>query len=312
MWMLFTAYGNCQADILTNLLQQSSEFADRYKLARLRPCFAISDQEVTDWAHQQAPEVHLLMTQSLRKGWRAGIEIFDTDWLHRQCAKGAHWFEWSDMYYKAYEPQMAYPVTFSRRPPADYLNLLHVLAYVHGRNWQDLVPFYSDATTLPSAMLEEMHRAAQAELARREAGCSLQIAPFIAENWRRERLFLTFNHPGRKVVRHAANTVLSGIGIHTPVPEQGYFGFSASSGLPLLAAVNTMLETPEVRDPAQTFWLENKVVPMAEYFERWQASFDALGQEALQHELKAQMNEPVMARPLLKAAALFLGITLPS
>ena len=308
--MLFTIYGNCQADVLSNLLQQSPEFADRYKWARLRPCFAVSDQEVLDWAAQQAPEVHLLITQSLRKGWRAGIEIFDTDWLHRQCAQGAHWFEWSDMYYKAYEPHMAYPLTFPRRPPADYLNLLHVLVYSHGRNWRELIPFYTDAAVLPVGMLAEMHRAAHAELAKREIGCSLQVAAFIAENWQRERLFLTFNHPGRQVVRHAANMVLASIGIMAPVPEQGYFGFNANSGLPLLAAVNAMLDRPEVRDPAQSFWLDNKVVSMVDYFERWQASFDALGQDALQRELQAQMQEAVMARPLLVAAARHLRIDL--
>ena len=307
--MLFTIYGNCQADVLSNLLQQSPEFDALYKLARLRPCFAVPLEDVETWARDQAPEVRLLVTQKLRKGWRAQTEQFDPDWLRGRAAEGAEWLEWTDMYYKAYEPHMAYPLSFPRRPPVDYINILHVLTYANGRPWRDLIPFYEDPALFPAALLEGMHRAAQEELARREEDCSLGIARFMADNWRQKRQFLTFNHPGRDVVRHVANQVIDRLGLATPVPETGYFGFPASSGLPLLAACNQLLDTPDIRDPAVSFSIDHKVIPMADYFDRWQASFDQLGQEALRRELRAQAHhDPVMARPVLDIAARHLGL----
>lgn len=306
--MLFTTYGNCQADVLANLLTQSPQFADQYELARLRPCFAVSDQEIKDWVESSASNVHLLITQKLRKGWRGGVELFDTDWLTDRCAPGVARFEWSDMYYSAYEPHMTYPITFPRRQPSDYINLLHVLAYVHGFDWRKLEPFYSDPSVFPVTLIEAAHAQSLQELEKREADCSLKIAPFIATHWREERLFLTFNHPARQVVRHAANQVLEGLKIVDPVPPTGYFGFLATSSQPLLASFDAVLARPEGRSMAASFYLNAGAVPAPDYFDRWEASFSELGRDRMRDELAAQARDTTPKRDLLDVAARYLGI----
>lgn len=78
---LFTTYGNCQADVLANLLTQSRAFSERYQFARLPPCFAVTENQVSEWASTSAPDVRLFIYQKLRKGWRASVEKFDTEWL---------------------------------------------------------------------------------------------------------------------------------------------------------------------------------------------------------------------------------------
>lgn len=309
--MLYSIYGNCQADALSVLLHQSPKFCRRYQLARLPACFLITEDEARDWAATHAPEVRLLITQKLRKGWREGKEVFDTDWLAARCAPNARRFQWSDMHYAAYEPHMTYPVTFYRLPPTDYVNLLHLLTFAGGLDWQRLAPFYSDPTLFPQTLVQAAHERDLAELARREAGCNVQIAPFIAERWRSERLFLTFNHPGRAVMRHAANQILAGVNVARPLPETGAHGFDSASGLPLLAAFDAALSAPERRGFDGGFYIGDRTVDAASYFGQWEASLTRLGREAARAELAAQIRNDPIKREILTHAARHLGVDLP-
>ena len=305
-----SAYGNCQADALLKILGQSPGFSQRYSKAPLPPCFEVKAEKLEDWAAQQAPQVGLLITQKLRKGWRKK-DVFDSDWLATQVPDGTPRFDWSDMYYKAYEPHMAYPLTFPKRAPSHYLNLLHVLAFVNDRPWQDALEFYTNPSIFPRALLVGMHHAAQEGLAAREAGCAIQITPFIREHFQDERLFMSFNHPSRATMRYAANIVISRLGIEEPVPEGGWYTFSDKQGQPLLASMEDML-AKKSRYPMETsFYLQAKSVTAEEYFTRWQAALEEIGKEKLVKELEHQTRDPVMVAPILAAAAQHMGVTAP-
>jgi hypothetical protein len=303
----FTVYGNCQAAALMRLLLQVPEFKVRHMARPLPPCFTVSRSDIDQWAQQTAPSIGLFIHQKLRKGWRKD-EAFDTDWLAQRAPAGIPVLTWSDMYYKAYEPHVAYPKTFPRCPPSDYLNLLHVLAFVHKRPWQDLIPLYRDPDTMPEAPLVAMHRASCDDLTEREAGCTMAIAPFIARNWRRQRLFLTFNHPARPVMRHAANQVLAHLEITGEVPEEGRHDFAEHACQPLLASVAHLLDEPSTKPFEQSFYLRGKTVAMQDYFEAWQTALERIGIPALMRELRVQAEDPVFVRPVLEAGARVLGV----
>lgn len=306
--VFFTVYGNCQADVLSNLLAQSPEFAARYSLARLRPCFNVPEAEIQEWATTRAAEVDLLITQKLRKGWRGGVEVFDTDWLATQCAPNVRWFEWSDMYYSAYEPHMTYPMTFPRQKPSDYMNILHMLTFANGLDWQRVLLFYTDPDIFPKAVIEMAHQELISELSKREADCSIKIAPFIDRHWREERLFLTFNHPGRRVVSCAANQILDGLQIANRVPQTGYFGFPKESALPLLASFDAFLAIGDNRPLMDSFFLQEKAISAADYFGQWQATFAEIGVTKIREELVQQQRASNTRRAVIDIAARHLGL----
>lgn len=307
--MKFTVYGNCQADALAKVLRQSPGFAATFGLAGLAPCFSIKEPALQAWAQDQAAEVGLIITQKLRKGWRKA-EVFDTDWLESHLPESATRLHWSDMYYKGYAPQVAYPLSFPRRPPSDYINILHLLTFAHGRPFTDLFPFYTDPGIFPVALVEAIHKEALDSLAAREEGCDIRIAPYIARHWREERLFETFNHPRRPVLRHAAQQVLDRLGLADPVPETGPAPFRKGSGNPLLAAFDAVLERHDTVDPLAEFSLTGQTVRAEVHFARWEAEFETLGRARIARELAAQMEKAPATRMWLPVAAEKLGIAL--
>lgn len=305
----FSVYGNCQADALMTLLHQSPSFKARFDKAKLSPCFQVKAAEMKTWAEEHAADLGLLVHQKLRAGWRKD-EVFDTSWLRSQAPPATPTFDWSDMYYKAYEPHMAYPLTFPRKPPSDYLNLFHVLAHANGLPWQAVLPLYTEADAFPLALVEELHRRAQADLTEREEGCALRIAPYVTENWREKRLFHTFNHPAREVMHHAARQVLAGLGLPDDIPETGWHVFLPRQSQPLPAAFEAPLRVKAKEPFAEAFSLRSQHIPAEDYFGRWEATLEAIGRDKLQTEIAAQAKKQSSVAEVLAQAARRLGVTL--
>jgi hypothetical protein len=300
-------YGNCQADAMLKVLLQAPDFAKTFTRQELAPCFAIEGPRLQSWAQDVAPSVGLFIHQRLRKGWRRD-EVFDTDWLASHLPEGARVLEWSDMYYKGYEPYMSYPLTFARVPPDDYLNLLHMLAFVHERPWQDVIPLYTRPDTLPEPLMLDIHRLCVEELVKREADCTIRIAPFIAQSWQSERLFLSFNHPARATMRHAADQVLKYLGLVGPIPEKAWYVFPETACQPLFVCVSAQLQKP-APDPLQSpFLLGTRNVSMKEYFESWEAALTKIGRAQLLKELLAQTQNSEIVGPVLRQAAQIMSI----
>lgn len=306
-----SVYGNCQADSLLRVLLQSPSFKARFQPAAIPPCFIVSAAQMRVWAETKAAEVRVLIHQKLRANWR-NDEVFDTQWLRAQAAAATLVMDWSDMYYRAWEPHMVYPVTMPRIPPSDYINLLHVLVHVHGLPWQRVMEFYTDPGIFPGQLVSGMHGSSIMTLAERENECAIRISSYLHDHWRQRRLFQTFNHPSRPVMLHAARQVLSRLGIDDDLPETGAYAFPDSSGQALLASINALSAAQERRHEDALFTLGGKAITARDYFESWEASLARVPTEKWRAELAQHVRDQVFAGPLLAIAARHLGVAEPS
>lgn len=305
----FSVYGNCQAAAIARVLQEAPSFRSKYRIAPLPPCFAATEEQIKNWTNEASPNVELLITQKLRTGWR-GKPLFDVDYLHEVIGRRSPHITWSDIYYKGYEPQMAYPFTFPRPSIGDYVNIAAELAFVHGKTVDDLIALYTNRDAFHRQAVEGIHQIALSSLASREAGCEMRASDFIASHWRERRLFFTFNHPCRAVVAHMARQALRHLGLRDDLPENGPELFGGIFPSPSLASFDQVLEVSQDDNFMERFRLEGKYVSAREYFERWFAFFNSLGKEKVAADLQKHLQANPISNLFLSLASKPLSINL--
>jgi len=298
---LFAVWGNCQAEVIARVIQESPGFKARYQHAKLPPCYLATSGEVQGWLQAHAPKVGLLISQKLKTGWR-GEAVFDTSTLHQASAPGSRLLRWSDTYYRGYAPMMAYPVAFPRVSAlSDYVNIVAELAWLHDRR-EDMLRLYSDPGVIPQETVLSIHETALRDLAAREDDCDLKAAPYLAQQWRSGRQFESFNHPRRPLVVNLVNQALDHLGIEDRAPEKGRPTFSRGFGLPAFAAFDAILDAPEHSDGPGPFIMKGQKISAEQYFSEWFQAFDRLGRDKIEADLAAHERNQI-SNMLLSAVA---------
>jgi hypothetical protein len=195
-------HGNCQGETLAAFLASSPGFTAAFDV-----------EYYVNFTRQAIPQESLarcglFLHQHLGPEWGE----LSSDALKAQLPPGAQSLCYPNMLFKGYWP------FWSNRPGFDYADSL--LDELLGRGLgkfealhvalkADLDTMYGLAGLLGDTLTRERDK---------ERLCDVKYVDLIEENFRHDRLFVSVNHPGRRLMFHAADSVLALLGIG-PLPD---------------------------------------------------------------------------------------------
>lgn len=201
-------HANCQGEPLTRLLEFSPEFSARWRV-----------RHYTNYTREAIPaealgSATLFLHQHLGREWGA----FASERLCAALRSGARSLCVPNMFFKGYWP------FWTHAGPMDFADSLLDKLCASGAGKPEILAVYlgrapgmADAEAVAGESLRIERE--------KEMRCDVATAHFVAENWRKRRLFQTVNHPGEELLILTAQGILSHLGL-PPLSEDVCASFS--------------------------------------------------------------------------------------
>jgi hypothetical protein len=198
--------GNCQAKGLEMMLATNRAFAERFEPISFPAVHEIPD-EMVPALHEAVAGAALLITQRVEEGYRNGLGL-GTETLAR-IADRATVVRWPSVYWAGYVPDLFYLRNAAGEPvidgPFDYHDRVILRAFDAGLGVAEVCRELADPERPSDA--QALAQAAIAELEVRGRDCDVDVASFIASEFRDDLLFFTVNHPSNRLLGFVAQQI---------------------------------------------------------------------------------------------------------
>ena len=213
---------------------------------------------------------------------------------------------WHDLYYRGYSPEITYPRKFPRSHLNDYVSLIAELGFLCGIPAKNLVDLHNDQSAFHPQLVEAVHKIAEHDLRRREeiSRCDIRISAFMAENWRAQRHFETFNHPLRTVLCVVARQIYAKIQLDAAPEEHGTEPLGVAQS-PSLAAFERLLHR---QSGPSSFQIKGSNVSAMEYYSSWYEEFERIGRNLIAQDLQSHLETDCISHLLLQSTAQTMNV----
>lgn len=209
--------GNCQARPLLTTLSMSSAFAERFEF-EVYPAVHVATPGDVKRLHESLADTSLLLAQFVSEGYRGRLGLGSAT-LRTKLGPFGTCVTWPSVFWAGYNPELFYlkdAVGASVNQQFDYHHQLVFSGYVAGHSVEQVAASFTSLERFSTAATDA--EKGLKELTTRELNLDVKVSEFIAERYRSERLFWTFNHPSNSVIRHVATQVLRHLGMPQDVP----------------------------------------------------------------------------------------------
>jgi hypothetical protein len=190
-------HANCQAEPLSRLLMASPEFAARWRV-----------RIYTNYTRDAIPaavlkNATLFLYQHLGPEW----EELRSEALLARTGGGTRPVCIPNMFFLGYWP------FWTGQSPMEFGDYFLDKLYEAGAGKPEILRIYLRGDVTKMADLDAAAgRTLEAEFVKEER-CAVKTASFVAEHWKKIRLFQTVNHPDKPLLLHAAQGLLAHLGL---------------------------------------------------------------------------------------------------
>ena len=190
-------HANCQGEALRLLLEASPAFARRFRVLH-----------ILNYTREQLPEAlldgcALYLHQELGAKWGE----LSSAAIRRRLPPSCQILRLPNLFFQGYWP------TWTRLPGVDFADSLLESLLQHGLSPLDASFFYERARPAAFGPTTDIAEASLRREEEKERDAPIRCAPLLREYWRTEQLFLTVNHPGRRLTLFVADSVLRLLGL---------------------------------------------------------------------------------------------------
>lgn len=190
-------HANCQGEGLRLLLEASPAFARRFRV-----------RHVLNYTREKLPDAlidtcALYLHQELGAKWG---ELSSAE-IRRRLPPTCQALRLPNLFFQGYWP------TWTRLPGVDFADRLLEALRQRGLSPLDAGFFYERARPAAFGSPADMAEASLRREEEKERDAPIRCAPLLREYWRTEQLFLTVNHPGRRLTLFVADNVLRLLGL---------------------------------------------------------------------------------------------------
>lgn len=202
-------HANCQGEPLARLLLASPEFAARWRI-----------HLYTNYTRDAIPEP-LLRNATLFLYQRLAPEWGDiaSDRLLALAGPQMRPVCIPNMFFLGYWP------FWTNKGPMDFGDMVLDKLYEAGAGKPEILRIYLHGDVRKMADLDAVVRETLATEEDKEKHCDVKTAGFVAENWKKARLFQTVNHPDAPLLVHVAQNLLTHLSL-PPLTKDVCEGFS--------------------------------------------------------------------------------------
>lgn len=190
-------HANCQGEALRLLLEASPAFARRFHVLH-----------ILNYTRERLPEAlldscALYLHQELGAKWG---ELSSAE-IRRRLPPSCQSLRLPNLFFQGYWP------TWTRLPGVDFADSLLETLLQRGLSPLDASFFYERARPAVFGPAADIAEASLRREEEKERDAPIRCAPLLRQYWRTEQLFLTVNHPGRRLVLFVADSVLRLLGL---------------------------------------------------------------------------------------------------
>ena len=210
--------GNCVTMAIPYFLKTCSNFNERYEIIPLKPVYTISAQQDIDEFKNNVSLCDVFLTQPIVGDKYKNMGI-DTESIKNILKPDARLLTMPVPYFSGYFPEQFYLhddagnlIGECEGLPSPYHNKIIFYEYVHKMSAEQVYDILYDESYKTDA--EQKVKASIAELQKREQTINFPISGFIEENFKKQRLFWTVNHPTNVLIFFISQQfmkILSGI-----------------------------------------------------------------------------------------------------
>ncbi len=208
--------GNCTTGVISELLKTNKDFVKGFEIKSLTPIFMINEGNVDEYLNT-VKQCDIYITQSI-VGERYKNFGIDTESIKTLLGAQADVFMIPVPYFTGYFPEQFYlhdengiAVQPCEGLPSPYHNKIILWGYINKIAEENLLEImYKDVCM--NGILQNVCENIN-ELKRREVDMSFGISEYIEENYKKERLFWTLNHPTNSLLVYMSKEILKLLGI---------------------------------------------------------------------------------------------------
>lgn len=208
--------GNCVTEIIPHFLRTNMKFNQNYEVKPLKPVFMLTEEDLADFKKDVA-ECDIFLTQPI--GGQKYVDMgIDTKTLKETMKSNAKLIQMPVPYFIGYFPEQFYLhdengnlVGTHDGLPSPYHNKIIFWGYINGKSAQEILELLYASCNMKN--IKKLVADSFAELRRREETIDFKISDYIKNNYTKERLFWTINHPTNALIQELSRRVLLLLGI---------------------------------------------------------------------------------------------------
>jgi hypothetical protein len=212
----FTVYGNCQARVLASVLNSSKIFKGKFEYLDIKAVHLMTPKDLEFTIEEILPQLDLFIFQPVSKKCN-NDERYSTNYLLQKLKSDVISVSFPSCYFTGYNPELKRAKLIKSGVNEDEFNYhdQNLIKYFLSSN----IPnpelfmlsdyFYSEDFSFQA--VEESIK----ELETRELNVfdsdqqiDIKISQFIRDNYQKQRLFYTFNHPSKALLVHLGKAIL--------------------------------------------------------------------------------------------------------
>jgi hypothetical protein len=212
----YTVYGNCQARVLPSVLNSSKVFKKTFQYVNVKAVHTITLEELNYYIDEVIPQLDLFVFQPV-SGKYNDNERYSTEFLLSKLKSDAISLSFPSCYFTGYTPEIKHTKLVREgvnRDEFDYhdKNIMQYFLSTNTPQPEDFLSndgFYSEDFSLQA--VEESLK----ELEKRESSIfgtdrqiDIKVSKYIRDNYQKERLFHTVNHPSKPLFIYLGKAIL--------------------------------------------------------------------------------------------------------
>jgi hypothetical protein len=255
--------GICQLGSMVDVLRKSRGFSSIYDQIVFYPVFEIDDQKMKYILEVEVPGSDLILSQPVSDNYK-NTHLYSTKTLRDVCIKnGKTHYVVSNCYFTGYDP-----VPFQITDANGEIIKVDDVSYFPSQSFDSLINGDAKAAAIDWCMIEkysplELANNIMTTLATlkerenkvfdNEFGVDIRISDYIEENFKKEYLFHTYNHPTNIIIIELVRRLSNKMGIHVgnlkldrellgsyaiPPPPSVYYGYGMTFNYPKFIIAN--------------------------------------------------------------------------
>lgn len=273
-------YGNCQTEILANMMEYNKEFNERYILLRVPPIHLFRDEDQISqifYKNGIMQLVDLFIFQKVKLGNRFN-PLLSTEQIltqvHKHCRKMPIHNIYFDGYFIQYNGDKNRYFNNMNQQDFPYADSIVESCIQNGRNADEVLALLHNEDFIESEKIIGRCKDSLNRLRKREIGVEIPIVDYIEENYCKEQLFYTCNHPKNIVLYEYVKRILRTIGIEQIerfTEEELYleFGNLRVNNFPILPCVIKALGLKKYETKMRISHISSGLITMDEYLKEY-------------------------------------------
>lgn len=269
-------YGNCQAMAIRSFLSRHPEVKDKYEFVDIKPVHLLSQNDVSD-LEEAVRAIDLFIFQPVSDNYR-NLPSLSTNYLSNLTKKSCKKISFPTAYFTGYNPEITYLKGHSgivKNDPFPYHDINILRLYANAKSSDYIVRNIQEESFYDEKYILENCQETISKLKERESNLTIKLSGYIERNFRKAKLFHSFNHPSADLLEYLFTSIVRLCEIEVSTKFSDLFANAdvlGQSSFPAYKATQEILslqfqENTAYRINHESFSIEDVVLKYVTYYE---------------------------------------------